>query len=221
MLCNQPLSRYKVRRLLFHFAEDIPASKTAVLIGVNRNTVNRYYTLLRETILAHQMRLARDVIGGEVEIDESYFGPRRVKGKRGRGAGDKIPVFGILKRHGQVFITTVPNCSRHELLPIILGKVEPGATINSDKWKAYDSLVIHGYEHHRVHHGANEFARGKCHINGLESFWSYAKRRLAKFNGLRDDVFPLHLKECEFRFNHRKTPRALFQAVLDVFHDRL
>ena len=50
----------------------------------------------------------------------------------------------------------------------------------------------------------NKFARGNFHINGIESFWSYAKRRLAKFNGFSRQTFLLHLKECEFRFNHRE-----------------
>ena len=67
----------------------------------------------------------------------------------------------------------------------------------------YDGLILNGYEHYRVYHSKNEFARGKSHVNGIESFWSFAKRRLAKFNGLTDDKFFLHLKECEFRFNHR------------------
>jgi transposase len=43
------------------------------------------------------------------------------------------------------------------------------------------------------------FADGELHINGVEAFWSLAKRRLAKFNGtLRN--FELHIKECEWRF---------------------
>jgi len=78
-----------------------------------------------------------------------------------------------------------------------------GSTIYTDGWKAYDGLILNGYEHYRVYHSKNEFARGKSHVNGIESFWSFAKRRLAKFNGLTDDKFFLHLKECEFRFNHR------------------
>ncbi|MDR0677550.1 MAG: IS1595 family transposase, partial [Holosporaceae bacterium] len=49
----------------------------------------------------------------------------------------------------------------------------------------------------------NEFARGKSHVNGIEAFWSFAKRRLAKFNGLRNESFLLHLKECEFRYNNK------------------
>ena len=68
----------------------------------------------------------------------------------------------------------------------------------------YNGLVDLGYQkHYRVHHGNNEFANGKRHINGIESFWSYAKRRLMKFHGIPKKTFYLHLKECEFRFNYR------------------
>lgn len=56
--------------------------------------------------------------------------------------------------------------------------------------------------HFRVNHGENELARGSRHINGIESFWSYAKRRLARFNGIPKKTFHLHLKECGFHFNH-------------------
>jgi len=88
-------------------------------------------------------------------------------------------------------------------MPIIQGRILEGSTIYTDGWKAYDGLILNGYEHYRVYHSKNEFDRGKSHVNGIESFWSFAKRRLAKFNGLTDDKFFLHLKECEFRFNHR------------------
>ena len=58
-----------------------------------------------------------------------------------------------------------------------------------------------GYDKHfRVNHGNNEFARkGGVHINGIENFWSFTKRRLAKFNGVRKH-FELHLKESEWRY---------------------
>ena len=62
-----------------------------------------------------------------------------------------------------------------------------------------------GYKKHfRVHHSKNEFARGNSHINGIESFWDYAKNRLVKFKGMDKKMFNLHLKECEFRFNNSK-----------------
>ena len=65
-------------------------------------------------------------------------------------------------------------------------------------------MVDIGFNKHlRVNHGQNEFACGERHINGIESFWGYAKKRLIKFNGIDKKMFYLHLKETEYRFNHR------------------
>ena len=88
-------------------------------------------------------------------------------------------------------------------MTIIQGKVLEGSSINTDGWKAYDGLVVNGYDHYRVFHSHYEFARGKCHVNGIESFWSFTKRRMPKFNGLTDEKFHLHLKESQWRFNNR------------------
>ena len=140
---------------------------------------------------------------GEFELDESYFGARRVRGKRGRGAAGKTPVFGLLKRNGKVFVTVVPNGSKEELMPIIQGKILTGSTVHTDGWKAYDGLILNGYNHYRAFHHENEFARGKSHVNGIECFWCYAKRRLSKFNGLTDAKFILLLKESECKFTER------------------
>ena len=88
-------------------------------------------------------------------------------------------------------------------MPIIQGKILEKSVVYTDGWKGYDGLVVNGYDHYRVFHSCNEFVRGKSHVNGIENFWSFAKRRLAKFNGCASDKFVLHLKECEFRYNHR------------------
>jgi transposase-like protein len=112
------------------------------------------------------------------------------------------------------FVQIVQNCTREQLMPIIQGKILEGSTINTDGWKAYDGLILNGYTHHRVFHSHNEFARGKNHVNGIESFWSFIKRRLAKFNGLTNEKFLLHLKESEFRFNNRK--QNLYKILLEI-----
>ncbi|MFH1832531.1 MAG: IS1595 family transposase [bacterium] len=213
MLRNVKISKLKIKKILLHFSEDITASKTAILIGVNRNTVNRYYSLFREEIFKASIKELK-LLDGEFECDESYFGAKRVRGKRGRGAAGKTPVFGLLKRDGKVFVTIVKNCSKEELMPIIRGHVLEGSTVHTDGWKAYDGLILNGYTHYRVFHSANEFARGKNHVNGIESFWSFAKRRLAKFNGVASHKFNLYLKECEFRFNYRNG--NLYGKLLDV-----
>ena len=89
--------------------------------------------------------------------------------------------------------------------------------INTDGWKAYDGLVDVWYEkHYRVHHGKNEFARGKQHINGIESFWSFTKRRFLKFNGIKKEYFPLYLKESEFRYNCRILNEDMEKKVVKI-----
>ena len=59
---------------------------------------------------------------GQVELDESYFGGRQ-KGKRGRGAAGKVPVFGILKRGGQVYTQVIADTKKETLPSIIKQKV--------------------------------------------------------------------------------------------------
>ena len=213
MLVKRRLSKQKIKKLLKHFCEDIPATKTASLLEVNRNTINRYFDIFRREIFKFSLS-ELSLLGGEFECDESYFGAKRVRGKRGRGAAEKTPVFGLLKRDGKVFVTIVQDCSRSELLPIIKGHVLEGSIIHTDGWKAYDGLIVNGYDHYRVHHSVDEFARGKCHVNGIESFWSFAKRRLAKFNGVASHKFNLYLKECEFRFNYRN--HNLYGKMLEI-----
>ena len=111
-----------------------------------------------------------------------------------------------MKRNGKVYTEIVPDCSKATLQAIIRGRIAPETVIHSDGWRGYDGLVDVGYaKHYRVNHGKNEFARGTHHINGIESFWSFAKHRLQKFHGIAPRTFYLHLKECEWRFNMRRS----------------
>ena len=208
------ISEAKFRHILRLFSLDIDASNVAHITGLNRNTVNRYFRFIRERIV--DLCNKTSPFSGEIEVDESYFGARRVKGKRGRGASGKTPVFGILQRGGKVYTETVPDCAKKTLQGIIRGKVDPDSVIHSDYWRGYNGLVDMGYKkHYRIKHGNNEFVNGKSHINGIESFWSFAKRRLEKFHGISKSTFNLHLKECEFRFNHRD--KNLYLVLLKEF----
>ena len=210
------ISEKKFRELIRYYALDLDASRIATLSNLNRNTINRYLLLVR-------LRLAdaceeETPLRGEVELDESYFGPHRVRGKRGRGASGKTPVFGIFLRGGRVYTEIVPDCSKASLQRVIRGKVDIESVIHSDGWAGYNGLVDLGYKkHYRVRHGANEFAKGKNHVNGIESFWSYAKRRLSKFQGITPEMFYLHLKECEYRFNHRNDD--LYAILLELLRN--
>lgn len=202
----------KFRLIVYCFCDDFTALDTSKLVKVNRHTVEDYFNRFRRVIYKQSLRVKK--FNGEVEIDESYFGPTRVRGKRGRGAGFKIPVVGLLKRNDKVYTKIITDCTKEELLPVIKGKILTGSTIYTDGWTSYDSLVLYGYKHKRIHHGENEFARGINHVNGIESFWSYVKRRLRKFNGVPKDKFLLYLKESEWRFNHRINMKQSFQKLL-------
>jgi transposase-like protein len=103
---------------------------------------------------------------------------------------------------GKAFAEIVANCSKEALMPIIKGKILEGATIHTDGWKSYDGLILNGYKHYRVFHSENEFASGESHVKGIELFGAFAKRCFAKFNGCKNELFMIHLRGCEFHFNH-------------------
>jgi len=195
------VSEKKIREIVRYFSADLTALQAAQLSGLNRNTINRFYRAFRERILWDCE--AQRPMFGIIEVDESFFGARRVKGKRGRGAYGKTVVFGVFEREGKVYTEIVPDCSKPTLQGIIHGRVDPASVINSDGWRGYNGLVDLGYGHYRVDHSKDEFARGRVHINGIEGFWGLAKVRLAKFKGLPKHTFHLHLKETEWRYNHR------------------
>jgi len=196
------ISRAKFRQLLKLFALDLTATQIAALTALNRNTVDRYLTLIRHAIAQHCQR--ESPFSGEVELDESYFGARRVRGKRGRGARGKTIVFGIYKRNGRVYREIIPNCKKAGIQAIIRGKVDLTSTIHTDGFRSYDGIAHMGYrKHYRVQHGKDEFVRGNSHINGIEGFWSYAKHWLYMYRGVPQKLFHLYLGEISFRFNHR------------------
>jgi transposase-like protein len=206
------ISRAKFRQILRLFALDLTASQIAVLTDLNHNTVNRYLKLTRSLIADFCEQ--DSPFAGQIECDESYFGSRHKRGKRGRGAENKHIVFGIYKRNGKVYTEIVKNVKAQTLQAIIKGKVDLQASLYIDGFRAYDSIVHLGYQkHYRIYHQDN-YAQGDIHINGIEGFWGYAKVRLVKFRGLSKNTFYLHLKECEFRFNYRN--HDLYKMLLKI-----
>jgi len=182
------------------FELEVCALRAAVQCKISYPTALKAYDLIRYSILA-SAHDGQEFLGGEIEIDESYFGGRR-KGRRGRGAASKVPVFGIYERNGIVKVEVVKDVTARSLLDMTIRTVRRGSVIYTDKFRSYDTLMFCGYRHLRVDHG-KKFVTGKVYINGLEGFWSYAKQRLIKFHGVSKEKFPLYLKEMEYRYNNR------------------
>lgn len=201
------LSKYKQNRLIELFIAGTTARTAACLVGVNKTTASYYFHRLRQLIF--NCADNSGLLAGEIEVDESYFGGRR-KGKRGRGAAGKVPVFGLLKRNGKVYAAMIPDAKAKTLMPLIREKVMPDSIVYSDCWRGYNALDISEFKHYRINH-SKLFADKQNHINGIENFWNQAKRHLRKFNGVPRSHFHLFLKECEWRFNNSDPKSQLIQ----------
>lgn len=201
------LSDYKIKKLISCFCSDIEANKTSEVIGINRNTINRYYKIFRETIFYHQRKYFEEFYG-IVELDEAYFGSKRLRGismpqKRGRGTW-KQPVFGMFERDGKVYTEIIPNSKSDTIRKVIRGKISVESVVITDGWRGYNGLVDVGFDKHfRVNKSEHFSDKNGVHINGIESFWSFTKRRLSKFNGVKK-YFHIHLKECEWRWRKKQ-----------------
>lgn len=204
------LLRKQQLRLLEYFVLEVTARSAADILGIQSNTALLFYKKIRQVISHHIALQAAEIFDGAVELDESYFGGAR-KGRRGRGAADKVVVFGILKRGGKVFTKVVNDTKAVTLMPLIVRKVAPDSVVYTDCYRSYNALDVSNFHHHRINHSAL-FATGKNHINGIENFWNQAKRVLRKYNGIPKESFPLFLKECEFRFNYG-TPKQQLKIL--------
>ena len=196
------------RKILGSFLQELSSQKIAQECGIDRKRIMRALLKVRTEMLKD----IPEVFSGQVEIDETYIGgqwknKRKSKkmspSKRGRGTS-KTPVFGILCRGGKVWAKVVPDVEANTLMPLISRRVEPGSTVFSDTWKSYTGIAAKGYVHRLVDHSKEEYVNKEGnHINGLEGFWGYLKRKLAAKGGIRRERLPLYLAEYVWRYNHR------------------
>ncbi|MCT8737514.1 IS1595 family transposase [Glaesserella parasuis] len=198
------------KKLLEFFVLEVTVRSAANLLEINANSAALFYRKIREVISHHLALEADEVFDGQIELDESYFGGPR-KGKRGRGAAGKVAVFGILKRQGKVFTVVVNDTKTTTLMPVIARKIKPDSWGYTDTYRSYDALDVSEFHHERINH-SELFTVKQNHINGIENFWSQAKRILRKYNGIDRKSFPLFLKECEFRFNFG-TPKEQLKTL--------
>ena len=89
-------------------------------------------------------------------------------------------------------------------MPSFRKRVARGSIVCSDTFRSYTGVVARGYIHRLVKHDQQEYVDEQGnHINGLEGFWGYLKRRLAAKGGIRRERLPLYLAEYVWRYNNR------------------
>lgn len=187
------------------------ARKAAQEVDLSYKTTLRAYDILRR-VLVEELARTDEILKGELEADEAYFGGKR-KGNRGRGAGGKTIVYGILERGGKVSVSIVQDVSAESLMTETVKRVRRGSIVYTDRWKGYDSLMFCGYKHLNIDH-RYKFKQGKVYINGIEGFWSFAKERLIKHHGISREKFLYYIKEQEWRYNNRG--KDLFEVLIDL-----
>jgi transposase-like protein len=212
-------------KIVHYFLLGLSSHRLAQLTQLERRRVLR-------ALLRVRQRMASDVppvFSGTVEVDETYLGGHwrnrrhRPRGSpRGRGTTLKTPVFGILCRSGQVWAQVVPDISRATLQTLIRRRVRRGSVVCSDTLGGYTGIATKGYVHRLVAHGQGQYRSGPgTHINGLEGFWGYLKRRLAAKGGIRRERLPLYLAEYVWRYNHRKDSlRAQHHRLMTLLTQR-
>ncbi|MGH3515140.1 MAG: IS1595 family transposase [Pseudonocardiaceae bacterium] len=205
--------RRRVRwELLKAFALTATAHHATRTVRCSYPTAYRAFTDCRR-VLARLADAEKRQLLGELELDESYFGGKR-KGQRGRGSAGKVAVFGILERAGRVFPVVVPDCKKETLMAKIRATTVKGSVFYTDEFTSYNDVKSHG-RHRPINH-QEAFGIGRVHINGIEGFWSFAKRLYRQVHGVDRDHFPLYLAEYAFRYNHRDEhlPSILFEAMI-------
>lgn len=211
------LTTTKTNRIFLCFGEDLTATATAKIAGVNRNTVNRYFTLIREKIVKYSIAEYNRLMNTSV-AEKLHFEAKTIPGKRLKRLLEKRPVLGLLKREKKIFITILHTYLHENLFTKLRERLlEYGGFENG---KSGDTpLQLKEYDQYRVFckNGENipDTVVDTNDEKSIDNFLTFAKKRLAKFNGCSQDNLFLHLKECEFRYNHRE--EDIFKLIKKIF----
>jgi|AACY02.18.fsa_nt_gi transposase len=165
--------------------------------------------------MAKQIRLLMSdddgPLGGKeiVELDETYIGGK-AKGKRGRGAAKKTPVFGAVERDGKIKTKVVLNVRKLTLMPLIKNMVTGSSVIVTDESNSYNDVKKLGHLHESINHSKGQYVDGDVHTNTIEGFWSQFKRSVhGTYHSVSKKHLQLYLDEFSFRYSHRKSDVAL------------
>ena len=165
--------------------------------------------------MAKQIRLLMSdddgPLGGNeiVELDETYVGGK-AKGKRGRGAVKKTPVFGAVERDGKIKTKVVLNVRKLTLMPLIKDMVADNSVVVTDESNSYNDVKKIGHLHESINHSNGQYVDGDVHTNTIEGFWSQFKRSVhGTYHSVSRKHLQLYLDEFSFRYSHRKSDVAL------------
>jgi transposase-like protein len=188
--------------------------------GVTYKTAWRMFKQIR-TLMSEDVKLE----GAPVEMDETYVGGTRRKGRGGRPpAGDskKTCVVGIVERKGKVVAVAANDATRMTLHGIAKEYILPKSIIYTDDYAAYHGIDrSNGYVHNRINHSAGVYVMGDVHTNTIEGFWSLVKRGIGGvYHSVSKKYLQTYLDEYSFRYNRRSEGQPMFTSLLEQVSER-
>ncbi len=190
--------------------------------GVSAKELERSLGVTYKTAwrMCKQIRLLmeqdKDMLSGDVEIDETYIGGKHQKKY---GYSKKQAVFGAVERNGLAKARHVRSTGVRVLIPEITNTITPNSNVFSDEWGAYKTLAKRGYTHTTVNHSALEYVRGTAYTNTIEGFWSQLKRSIdGTYHAISPKYLQNYVDEFVFRYNYRFMPVAPVLLELAVKH---
>lgn len=166
--------------------------------------------------LCHRIRAAmreaeRPLLGGKVEVDETYVGGKQHGGKAGRGSENKEIVIGIRQRGGDLRFFHAKDIKTGTLAKYIKENISQDVdVVFTDELRTYVPAMIksgiHGGRHKRIRHNDGVYVKGDTHTNTVENAFSLLKRGImGTWHKVSAKHLPAYLDEMTFRFNRRKS----------------
>jgi transposase-like protein len=183
--------------------------------GMSAHQLHRMIGVTYKTawFMFHRIRYAMEQkptrqLKGIVEADETYVGGK-AHGKRGRGAGNKTPVFSLVERKGKVMSTVIEKVTTRNLRAIMVKNIRSSANIMTDDFVSYRGTNVLFASHNVINHGNKEYVRGDVHTNTVEGYFSILKRGIiGVYHHVDSNHLHRYLSEFDFRYNERNVDDA-------------
>jgi transposase len=191
-------------------------------LGCNYKTAWRMLNKVRNELMSQE---GNAPLSGEVEADETYYGPRRKRGgPRGRPGPDhpyKTAVFGMVQRKGNIRAMVIPDVSATTLRGNIKRFVLPGTMVYTDEFVQYRKLDREGFRHRRIYHRQGLYVSGSVHTNTIEGFFGHFKNDVrGTHHSISKRWLDSYLNEWVWKWNHRNDDEAMFRQLLTVAASR-
>jgi transposase-like protein len=195
--------------------------------GISAKQLQRQLALPRyETawLILQKLRRAmvapeRELLKGEVEVDEFWLGGYEEGLKGSRQFGKKALVGAAIEVRGagsgRLRLAVLANSRATTLEAFTKATTAAGSIVHTDGLLSYRGLAGLGYDHRprkQTSAAAGEHLLPRAHraVSNLKA-WMHGTHR-----GVSNEHLPVYLDEYVFRHNRRGTPMAAFQTLLGL-----